>query len=406
MSRAVLDVMPESEGLSAKGTSLRDALACLRGNDTPGAERALAAALGPNEKGWLSASWRLTEQAEAMTASLDWTNAHLVYEILVASGRARFDWIRDRLAWRAAHLTAFLDRFEKTPAIDRLRDFLEKQLGRPVDRIETARLKPGFVGMAIYRHRIAFADGGPPLAMIEKVLSAEARDTRRVRHEQLLFTSMPAEDLLAPPYYGVLAEGDFVSCFQGFFPGEPLALDLWIATQADLLYRYWMMPPPPKLAKGPFLGPHYLDQLRRIIAKDVPKDVKRALRAVSLDEAAETLRGRSAAVEAAIVATPVFVFHDDLHCGNILVDGAGGMAIIDWDNWALAPLGTGWCFYSTAEEIPPIDIERIRAARVLPPEIGQRELMLMAALWGWNKALRDSKPDLAARWLEKLVRYA
>jgi hypothetical protein len=32
--------------------------------------------------------------------------------------------------------------------------------------------------------------------------------------------------------------------------------------------------------------------------------------------------------------------------------------------------------------------------------------MLMAALWGWNKALRDSKPDLAARWLEKLVRYA
>lgn len=400
------EAMPDEAGAVDATTALRNALARLRADDKPGAEQSLAAALGPCKGGWLAASGPLSSRAEAMTAALDWVGAHLVYEILVASGRARFDWIRSRLAWRAAKLPEFRARFEVTPPIDRLRHFLEGQFRRPVARIGTKRMTPGFVGMAIYRHRIDFADGDAPVTLIEKVLSNEARDMRRARHEQLLFTSMPPDQLLAPPYYGLLAEGDFVSCFQGFFPGEPLALDLWIPTQEALLYQYWTMLPSPRLSSGPYLAVNYIDRVRQVIAKDVPKHVRRALRAVSLDEAALTLARRFGAIEATIAAMPVFIFHDDLHCGNILVDGAGGMAIIDWDNWSLAPLGTGWCFYSTAETLPEIDIPRLRAGRDLPASCGQRELMLMAALWGWHKALRESKAELAARWLERVVRHA
>jgi hypothetical protein len=74
--------------------------------------------------------------------------------------------------------------------------------------------------------------------------------------------------------------------------------------------------------------------------------------------------------------------------------------------WALAPIGTGWRFYATHEVLAEPEVDRIGWARALPPEVTGHNMMLMASLWGWHRALRDQKLELAARWLEKLVRYA
>ncbi len=386
----------------AHAAALAIAVDSLRSDNRAAAEAALAGAFGAAPAGgWLAATEALAARAQALVEAMDWIAAHRVYEILVQLGHRYFDWHRERLAWRARNQDAFRAQFEAQDPILRLRPFLEEKLGRPISSITTKALKPGYVGMAIYRHRIRFADGDDRLVIIEKVMSDECRDTRRVDAERLLFTIVPPASLLAPPYHGVLPMGSFVSTFQGFSPGAPLPIADWAETYAALLYRYWSVVPSERLTGGPRLAKVYLDRVREVIEKKLPEQVPHYLRTTAIDDAALVLSRSFSSIEERVARMPIFVFHDDLHCGNILVDEAGAMSIIDWDNWALAPIGSGWMFYAM-DDPDPIDMERLRAARALPEAVTAEDLMLMAALWGWHKALRDAKYDLAARWLERL----
>lgn len=385
--------------------ALGAALDAVRAGEVAAAERLLGDALGTPPEGLLQDASRLAAIAEERLVEMDWPAAHLLHEILAARGHARFDWLRTRLAWRAAHLEEFRATFEATEPAERLAELLGERIGRKVAAIRSRRMRPGFIGLALIRHDLDFADGGPPLSLVEKVMSSEKRDQRRVNHEHLLFGNMPAERLLAPAYFGAHRQGSFISTFAAFFGGKPLPLERWAATQAELMQHYWAVEPAKKVLRGPNVAQNYRDRLRAIIAGELGEAVTSRLRDVTAEDASHALARRFTAISDTIEAMPLFVLHDDLHCGNILVDDAGGMTIIDWDNWALAPLGSGWRFYMTDDEVPALDSARLRAARRLPPGITDRDLMLMAALWGHHKAMRDGKHELAARWVEKIVRF-
>jgi hypothetical protein len=385
---------------------LAEALALLRGGDRPGAETRLAGLLDCPGEHCLAETAPLTTLAEKLSAALRWKEASLAYGLLVEAGHRGQAWIAERAAERAAVQDAFIAAFEAVPPIDRLRDELSARMGHPVAAIATRRMRPGLVGMAIYRHDVAFADGAPDAAVVEKVMRSDGRDMRRIRTEMQLFAHVAAETLMAPRHYGALESGRFVSNFQAFFDGAPLPIEAWIGTYESLLYRYWALVPPATLGPRPSLVPAYLDHLRDLAAGQVPAAVQGHLRRHSADDVAMIVARRLDDLTTLLRAMPVFVFHDDMHTGNILVGRDGGMTIIDWDSWALAPIGTGWRFYSPEDPMPEPDVARIAAARPLPAAVTGPALMLMASLWGWHKALRDRKPELAARWLEKLLRLA
>jgi aminoglycoside phosphotransferase (APT) family kinase protein len=99
---------------------------------------------------------------------------------------------------------------------------------------------------------------------------------------------------------------------------------------------------------------------------------------------------------------PTFIFHLDLHEGNVLLDAAGEPKVIDWEQWAIAPLGFGWSSMDPEGGLPAIDMHRLRAARPLPDAIRERDLWLMAAIWGCYSALEREDHRLAATWLQRL----
>ncbi len=391
--------------------ALTEAWALLQAGDRAAAAARLAPVLGrPPEaclpETCLDDAAPLLAVAEALPAASRWQEAKLAYALLVEAGHRRHGWLVEAMAERAILQDAFIARFEATPVMERLGAFLGARIGRAVAGLATTRMRPGLIGMALFRHDITFADGGPPLSVVEKVMRTEKRDLRRVRAEHLLFAHVEAERLMAPRHFGTLEAEPFVSIFQAFFDGAPLPIERWMATHDELLYRYWALVPPAGLAKAPSLVPVFLDRLKQLAARSLPSGVEPHLRAYSVDDVALILTRRFDQIVAVLHAMPLFVFHDDMHCGNILVDAEGSMTIIDWDHWALAPIGTGWRFYVTDESLPEPEVDRIEWARALPPEATGRNLMLMASLWGWHKALRDHKLELAARWLEKLVRHA
>jgi hypothetical protein len=396
---------PADDGLSH--ARLAQVLAALEAGDARTADSLLAAEAG-SESGprRLDDTQWLADLAQARMAAQDWSAALLIQRILQAAGHTGQESLLPWLTWRAEHQPAFHAQFEARAPLDRLKRFLDRRLPHAVTAIRTERMPPGLVAMAIFRHHLRVEGTDEEVVIIEKVLSTEPYDLARIEQEHLLFSAMPAAALMAPDYVGRLVEGRFASNFHGFFPGWPLDIARWVATHSGLLYRYWCIVPPMSVRGGPRIAPIYLDHLARIIAQDVPPQVLPLLDRQPLPAIAARLAERAAAIEEVVRIVPRFVFHDDLHCGNILVNEIGQMAIIDWDNWAVAPIGTGWQFHATEDWIPEIDLDRITWARELPSGIGRDQLMLMAAFWGWHKALRESKWLLAARWLEKIARYA
>ncbi len=396
------------EGLHA---ALADALALLRGGDRAAAAARLAPALGRPVEAWqtdttLGDAAPLVALAEELSGLSRWKTARLAYELLVEAGHGDQAWIAGQTAERAALQDAFVARFEATPAMERLAPFLGGVTGHPVAALATTRMRPGLFDMALFRHAITFADGAAAVEVVEKVMRSDKRDRRRTHAEGLLFATMNADWLMAPRHLGTLEDGPFISTFQAFFDGTPLPIDRWMTTHDELLYRYWAKVPPPGLGQGPSLVPVFVDRLKALIARTLPQGVEAQLRAYSIDDVALILARRFDHIVALLDAMPMFVFHDDMHCGNILVGANGGVTIIEWDNWALAPIGTGWRFYATHDVLPEPEVDRIGWARALPPQATGHNMMLMASLWGWHRAVRDRKPELAARWLEKLVRYA
>ncbi len=396
------------DGLHA---ALADALALLRGGDRAAAAARLAPVLGRQAEAFqpdscLSDAAPLVAVAEELSGISRWKTAQLAYELLVEAGHAGQAWSAGQAAERAALQDAFVARFEATPAIERLAPFLGGATGHPVAALDTTRMRPGLFDMALFRHAIAFADGTAGVEVVEKVMRSDKRDIRRAHAEGLLFGTVDADRLMAPRHFGTLEDGPFVSTFRAYFDGTPLPIDRWMTTHDELLYRYWAKAPPPGLAKGPSLVPVFVDRLKELIARTLPAGVEAQLRACSIDDVALIVARRFDHIVALLDSMPMFVFHDDMHCGNILVGADGGMTIVEWDNWALAPIGTGWRFYATHEVLAEPEVDRIGWARALPPEVTGHNMMLMASLWGWHRALRDQKLELAARWLEKLVRYA
>ncbi len=117
--------------------------------------------------------------------------------------------------------------------------------------------------------------------------------------------------------------------------------------------------------------------------------------------------GRIEAAERALDTLPSFVFHGDLHAGNMLRDETGRVTVIDRDTWALAPVGVGWPIPEPdGAWVPPIDLDRLRATRGLRPKHGERDLLLAAAVHASMKAVRRKRWPVVAHRLALLADLA
>ncbi len=341
----------------------------------------------------------LLRLAQDSSASLDWVAGHLAYEVLVAAGHSAFMRQQEWMARRASLQQEFHALFEEKSPVARLAAVLEKRLDRPVRHIATARMRPGLVAMALYRHEVTLAGRSQPVVLVEKVFTDRRTDQVKAAQQDLLFRAMPAARLLAPAYHGLLREGRFTSSFWAMVEGEALPVSRWDVVVRELLYRYWNEVPASGLKHGMRLARPMLDALRAIAGGEMP-----AVLAAHLPDAAAVparVAARLPALEALVAAMPVFVLHDDLHAGNILVDAQGVPTVIDWDRWWLAPIGAGWPL-NTPDATPPA-LSRITWARPLPPGVGPDELMVVARMAAVFRTLRGGRHQQAARHLAAVL---
>ena len=149
----------------------------------------------------------------------------------------------------------------------------------------------------------------------------------------------------------------------------------------------------------------------------LPDDLRAAVVAVQ-----RRLAGRSALLDAAPVRPSVQ--HDDLHDGNVVVDAAGAMRVVDWGDASVGhPFGVLLvALRSLAPTLGPADVARLtdgyleawtdvadRAALRELVDAAQAVQPLARAL-AWERALQDADAaerepwgDPVARWLGVLV---
>jgi hypothetical protein len=348
----------------------------------------------------------LVTLAEGYNASLDWAGGHLVYQVLVAAGHAGFVDRRDWLAKRVAVQEQFLAHFEGETSLARLGQVLGPRLGGQVRGIKTTRMRPGMVAMALYRHEVTLEGRSSPVVVVEKTFRDRKADIEKLTLQDLLFTTVPPQRLFAPAYYGMLRGGSFGSSFHAMVPGESLPPSRWERTWRELMYYYWSEAPHPRLAAGKKLMRQVMSDLRHVAAGGLRPAMRAHLSdRLRGDGAASAAAARMAAIEAAVAPLPLFVLHDDLHAGNILVDEQGSLSVIDWDRWWLAPIGAGWPVPFTPEDGEAMSLDRITWARPLPAGVGTSQMMLAAALWAWQLATRHEHPKDAARYLERALTW-
>ncbi len=348
----------------------------------------------------------LVALAEQYNASLDWAAGHLVYQVLVAAGHAGFADRRDWLAKRVAVQKKFLAHFEGETSMARLGRVLGPRLGGQVIGIQTTRMRPGMVAMALYRHEVTLEGRSRPVVLVEKTFGERRTEIEKLELQDLLFTTVPPQRLFAPAYYGMVRNGPFGSSFHAMIPGETLPLSRWERTWRELMYYYWSEPPHPRLATGKYLMHQIMGDLRYVASGGLRPAVRAHLGdRLRADGAASAAAARMAAIEAALAPLPLFVLHDDLHAGNILVDEQGTPSVIDWDRWWLAPIGAGWPVPFSPEEGEAMSLDRITWARPLPAGVGTSQMMLAAALSAWQLATRHEHPQAAACYLERALAW-
>lgn len=381
--------------------ALRGALDALRGDRRAEAWAALAPLLPPHTGGDIAADPApLLGMAQESNARLDWIGGLLAYEVLVAAGHARFAKQQDWMARRAALQHDFHAQFEARSSFGRLAEVLGMRLRRPVTAIATTRLRPGLVAMAVYRHAVTLEGEAAPAVLVEKVFGDRRTDAVKVAQKDLLFGAMPAARLRAPRYHGLHREGRFTSVLLDMAEGDPLPLERWDPVVRELLYHFWCEAPPTSLARGLTLARPMLETLRAIAGGREAATLHAALGGM---DAAALLAGSLPALERLVAAMPVFVLHDDLHAGNILVDAEGVPRLIDWDRWWLAPIGAGWPLLE--EDAPPMLPSRITWARPLPFGVDTRELMTVAAMAALYRSMRGGRIAQAAQHLKRVLAW-
>jgi hypothetical protein len=340
-----------------------------------------------------------------------WRVAQAACDILISAGhpgmKGRGRWLAARAKDEDAFRAQFLDR----PALERIGPALSDRLGAPVLAIETTAMPPGEVALALYRHEVTLAGAGRPLSIVEKVYGDRDRDAAKVALQALLFGAMPPAALLAPDWHGTLRDGRFASVLKGFAGRHPLPGARWQAAHAALMLHYWSLAPSAALlaAAPPAVQLRHAlqDWVAHVALGQVPQGLRDAMGAEALGRVARTLSRRLPRLREVLDWLPLFVFHGDLHAGNMLLDEAGRLRVIDWDTWALAPVGVGWHVPDDPGQAPlPIDMAALRAARPRENWQGEAELAIAALAYGSMKAVRRKRWATVARRLDLLAELA
>jgi hypothetical protein len=107
----------------------------------------------------------------------------------------------------------------------------------------------------------------------------------------------------------------------------------------------------------------------------------------------QTIDRNKGAISSTIQMMPSFVFHRDLHAGNTLRTASGEVFVVDWEQWSLEPIGYGWLPYirrGAKMRVP--DVAQIAKRRSLSA-LNESNILLMAALSGYQVAAARKPRD-------------
>jgi hypothetical protein len=350
------------------------------------------------------------ELAKIHLFSRDWRSAFSVYAMLYLSGHEQYAWICHRLARRVENESLFNSLFENEHHKSRILKHISEQLGKEIRHIETTRSKLGYIGIASFRHKLDLANSTnsePKQSeqrtpdIYEKVF--DSSDEQKANLEVLLFESVSPTLLVSPNFYGAIEIGEFKSMLYEFIDGaNEVGQDEWYKIEKQLLYQHWSVAPPAALMNDPRVDQSFARKILECILESTKLEILRKYIDKSSFENLLTFLDNNRTVLFELVdRMPSFIFHRDLCESNVLLDSKLMPKVIDWEQWALAPIGFGWSPLARESEVPKIDMQRIRGARSLPDDIGEHHLLLMAAIWASYSAIERKDYQLAAAWLKR-----
>lgn len=245
-------------------------------------------------------------------------------------------------------------------------------LARPGQEIHIRWVDPVYRGTAEFEVGL---EGGDAPARHFRKRAFPPRLRYMVENEDLLFTHIGCEAVLAPPVAGRFFHGEHECLIWETGAGETPAGRQWHEIEDDFLARLWAYEPPAALVRVYASSHNFLHQ------RLTDGFVSRMDIAVDTDEGAaalERFRALLPAVCGQLASMPLRLVNPDLRPDNVVVRQDGAFHVLGWGQWAIEPGGAGRANLPAAEDRLAAILKRARTLNpaAVPPSLDPRQLLL------------------------------
>jgi hypothetical protein len=221
-----------------------------------------------------------------------------------------------------------------------------------------------------------------------------------IENEEILFTYVRRDELRAPVIRQHFNYGDYRCRICDYGLARAPSPRSWSRRCAELFEQVWSVKPPDRLVSA-FTRSHVL-----LYERFTPEFLAGLTLAISTDKQLAMLRAFEEALPAVcseLAAMPLYVANADMIRSNVVLRSDGGMYVMLWGRWRLAPIGVYLPSILNATKLGAI-LDRVRQRRPdIPDRVGVDHLRLAASCKQLEMRVFEANYEAALRTIHLIL---
>jgi hypothetical protein len=220
-----------------------------------------------------------------------------------------------------------------------------------------------------------------------------------IQNEEILFTYVRRDELYAPEIRQNFTHGDYHCRICDYGLARPPSPSVWNSRCSELLEQLWSIKPPDPLVSAFSTSHVYLHE------RLTPEFIAGLTLAVSSEKELAMLRAFEEALPAVcaeLAAMPLYVANSDMIRSNTALRSDGGVSIMLWGRWRLAPIGVYLPIFDAAKLTTILDRARQRRPDI-SDRFGVDHLRLAASCKQLEMRVVDANYEAALRTVHSIL---